>query len=418
VKFVHAADLHLDSPLTGLERYEGAPAEQIRRASRRALSNLVDLCIGEGAALLVIAGDVFDGDWRDYATGLFFASQMARLQQADVRVVWIRGNHDAACRVTKHLVLPGVHELPCDTPGSVVFEELGVAVHGQGFATQAVTRDLSAAYPEPVAGAFNIGLLHTALDGIEGHAPYAPCKAEALVNKGYEYWALGHVHQHTVVTREPWLVFPGNLQGRNVRETGAKGAVLVTLEHGRLQSLEHRALDVARYAVCRIDAAGASSTDEVVERVLRQLESEASACEGRLLAARIILEGSTRAHRALVAEQEQVREQIRSAAMYLRDGQVWIEKVLFATRAELDFAALSARDDAIGELSQALVDLRASPEQLEALFAELGDLKHRLPSELGRELERSLFADVTAQRRVVDDVEQLLLPRLLAGEDG
>lgn len=417
MKLVHAADLHLDSPLTGLERYEGAPVEQIRRASRRALGNLVELCINERAELLVIAGDVFDGDWRDYATGLFFASQMARLREAGVRVVWIRGNHDAACRVTKHLVLPGVRELPCDSAGSVVFDELGVAVHGQGFATQAVTRDLSAAYPDPVPGAFNIGLLHTALDGMEGHAPYAPCKVEALINKGYAYWALGHVHRHTIVHREPWVVFPGNLQGRSVRETGVKGAVLVTVEHGRVQHLEQRALDVVRYAVCRVDATGAGSVDEVVERVLRALESDAAACDGRLLAARIVIEGRTRAQRALVAEQEQLREQIRASAMYLRSTQIWVEKITFATRAEVEATALTARDDAIGELAQALVSLRDSPEQIAALFAELADLKHRLPSELGRELERTVFADAAAQQRVIDEVEQLLLPRLLAGDD-
>ncbi len=417
MKLVHAADLHLDSPLTGLERYEGAPVEQIRRASRRALVNLVELCIDERAELLVIAGDVFDGEWRDYATGLFFAMQMARLQAADVRVVWLRGNHDAACRVTKHLILPGVHELPCGAPGSVLFDDLGVAVHGQGFATQAVTRDLAAAYPEPVAGAFNIGLLHTALEGVEGHAPYAPCKVEALVNKGYAYWALGHVHRHTVVHQKPWIVFPGNLQGRSVRETGPKGAVVVTVEHGQVQHLEHRALDVARYAACRIDAEGAGSTDDIVERVLAALETEAAACDGRLLAARVVIQGRTRVHRALVADPEQVRDQIRAAAMYLRASQVWIEKVVFATSAEVDFAALRARDDAIGELAQALGELRDSPEQVDALFAELGDLKHRLPSELGRELERTLFTDDGARRRVIDDVEQLLLPRLLAGDD-
>jgi DNA repair exonuclease SbcCD nuclease subunit len=310
-----------------------------------------------------------------------------------------------------------VHELPCGAPGSVLFDDLGVAVHGQGFATQAVTRDLAAAYPEPVAGAFNIGLLHTALEGVEGHAPYAPCKVEALVNKGYAYWALGHVHRHTVVHQKPWIVFPGNLQGRSVRETGPKGAVVVTVEHGQVQHLEHRALDVARYAACRIDAEGAGSTDDIVERVLAALETEAAACDGRLLAARVVIQGRTRVHRALVADPEQVRDQIRAAAMYLRASQVWIEKVVFATSAEVDFAALRARDDAIGELAQALGELRDSPEQVDALFAELGDLKHRLPSELGRELERTLFTDDGARRRVIDDVEQLLLPRLLAGDD-
>src|SRR5690606_1050772 len=94
VKFVHAADLHLDSPLRGLPVYEGAPVDEIRGATRRACEILVELCVGEGAALLVIAGDLYDGDWRDYSTGLFFVQQMARLRDAGVQVAWVRGNHD------------------------------------------------------------------------------------------------------------------------------------------------------------------------------------------------------------------------------------------------------------------------------------------------------------------------------------
>src|SRR5688572_17676287 len=99
MKFVHAADLHIDSPLRGLERYEGAPVDVVRGATRRALENLVDLCVSEGAAFLLLAGDMFDGDWRDYGTGLYFVSQMVRLRQAQIPVYLVRGNHDAASQV-------------------------------------------------------------------------------------------------------------------------------------------------------------------------------------------------------------------------------------------------------------------------------------------------------------------------------
>ena len=144
MKFVHAADLHLDSPLAGLSKYEGAPVEQIRGATRRALENLVKLCLSEQVELLLIAGDLYDGDWRDYSTGLFFAKQMAALRAGNVRVVWIRGNHDAASKLTAHLSLPdNVRELSHKKPESFVLEQLGVAVHGQGFDTREETSDLS-----------------------------------------------------------------------------------------------------------------------------------------------------------------------------------------------------------------------------------------------------------------------------------
>ena len=213
MKFVHAADIHLDSPLKGLSRYEGAPVAEVRGATRRALENLVDLCLAEGAAFLLLAGDLYDGSWKDYSTGLFFASQMSRLRAGGVRVFMIRGNHDAASKITQSLRWPdNVPELSVRRAETVVVEDLGVAIHGQGFATKAVTDDLAAQYPSRVDGAFNIGLLHTSVTGREGHESYAPCKLETLFGKGYDYWALGHVHQREVLCENPWVVFPGNLQ--------------------------------------------------------------------------------------------------------------------------------------------------------------------------------------------------------------
>src|SRR5438552_1397988 len=244
MKFVHAADLHIDSPMRGLVRYEGAPLSAMRGATRRAFENLIDLCLEEKAAFLLLAGDIFDGSWRDYSTGLFFAMQLSRLRALDIPVVLVRGNHDAESRITKHLRLPShVHELSVRAPESFEIPGAGVWVHGQGFATRAVTDDLAAAYPAAKRDALNIGLLHTSAGGREGHENYAPCRVETLVDKGYDYWALGHVHKREVLSEAPHIVFPGNLQGRHAREMGAKGATLVRVENGIASAL-HRALDV------------------------------------------------------------------------------------------------------------------------------------------------------------------------------
>jgi DNA repair exonuclease SbcCD nuclease subunit len=338
---------------------------------------------------------------------------MAKLHEAGVKVVWIRGNHDAACRLTKHLELPNVCELPWDEPGTRVFDELGIAVHGQGFATQSVTRDLSLHYPEPIAGAFNIGLLHTAVEGAEGHAPYAPCKLPALVNKGYAYWALGHVHQRTVLHEAPWVVFPGNLQGRNVRETGPKGATLVSLNDAGVERVEHRPLDVVRYEICRVDVSGAGCADEIVERVVQRLEHAAEASDGNLLAVRVIVSGATPAHVGLETEGEHWIQQIRSAALFLRSGSIWLEKVLLRTESELDIDSLASRDDAAGELARALLKLREDPEDVRALLASAAELRPKLPSEL-QSGPAFGFEDANDLRSLLQDVEHLLLPRLLA----
>jgi DNA repair exonuclease SbcCD nuclease subunit len=413
-RIVHAADLHLDSPLVGLVRYEGAPVSEVRGATRRALENLVQLCLDESAQLLLLAGDLYDGDWRDYSTGLFFAAQLARLREAGTRVVWIRGNHDAQSKITRHLIL-GDHcvELSSKAPETFVHEPSGVAVHGQGFFTQAVTEDLSAGYPEPIKGLFNIGLLHTALSGRPGHAAYAPCDARALTARGYDYWALGHVHQRELVATDPYIVFPGNLQARHVRETGPKGATLLHVEDGRLVKLEPRALDVVRFAQLRVDATPAETLGDVAQRVKAALRAALTEAEGRLLAARVHVVGASRAHAELARDPERARAQVQSSANEIQGGDVWLEDVRFATEAALDQATLAARDDALGQLVRSLAACDQDEALVQSLTGELAELLRVLPAEL-RDPELGLdFSDPEQVRELLDAAKRQLLPRLL-----
>ena len=415
VKLLHAADIHLDSPMRGLERYEGAPVARMRGATRRALENMVELCVGEGVDLVVIAGDLYDGGWKDYATGLFFSAQVARLREAKIPVVLVRGNHDAQSQITKSLRLPdNVRELSAKKPETFVLDDLGVAVHGQSFATRAVTEEIAAKYPPRVEGLFNVGLLHTCLDGREGHERYAPSSAAMLASKGYDYWALGHVHQREVVSKEPWIVFPGNVQGRHARETGPKGATLVTVEGGRVVGVEHRALDVVRWARCEVDASSARTADEVVDQVQAALTKEADAADGRPVAARVSVRGSTSAHLAMQADPQKITSEIRAAATLVGGEGVWVEKVELLTRAPIDMAALRERDDAIGQIARAIAELRASDEAVTPLLSELAELKKKVPHELF-EGEKNALSDADALRAVMEDVEQLLIPRLLDG---
>jgi DNA repair exonuclease SbcCD nuclease subunit len=416
MKFVHAADLHLDSPLCGLPRYDGAPLEAIRGATRRAFENLIDLCLEEGASLLLLAGDVYDGNWKDYNTGLFFLAQLARLRAAGIRVVLIRGNHDAESRITKQLRLPEhVRELSVRTPESFELADLGVVVHGQGFATRAVTEDLTQRYPGPVRGVLNIGLLHTSAGGREGHENYAPCDVAALVAKGYDYWALGHVHRREVINTDPYVVFPGNLQGRHMRETGAKGATLVTTRDDRIVAVEHRTLDEVRWLRLDVDVTEASSGHDVVDLARAGFNSALAECDGRQLAVRIELTGATRAHAALVATPDPWINEIRSAANDAGDGSILVEKVVFETHSTIDIAKIREQGDALGQLARSLQDLRASDARLIELLSDLKELKQKLPPELVQE-GGAVRLDVEQLRGLVGHVEQMLIPRLLSRE--
>lgn len=415
MKLIHAADLHLDSPLRGLERYEGAPVHRVRGATRRAMENLVTLCIEEGADALLLAGDLYDGDWPDYSTGLFFSSQMSRLREAGVRVYLISGNHDAHNRMTRSLSLPdNTVALSTWRPQTVRDEELGLAVHGQGFAKREVTDDLAARYPDAVPGMFNVGLLHTCLDGREGHDPYAPCKLETLLSKGYDYWALGHVHAREVVHEEPWVVFPGNLQGRHARETGPKGATVVTVEDGRVAEVGHRPLDVVRWHLLEVDASEADGGDDVVELARDAIESAVSDADGRLVCARLVVSGASAAHDALSEEPERWESEIRAAATDVAPDAVWVEKVRLRTEPVIDLAELRGRDDAIGQLARTLAGLRADEGALGELGGELADLWKKLPREAREGADGVRFDDPAFLRDVVDDVERVLLPMLLS----
>ena len=253
MKFLHAADLHIDSPLRGLSAYEGAPVEQIRGATRRAVENLVDAAISHGVDLVVIAGDVFDGDWKDYSTGLFWIAQLARLEATRIPVVFVAGNHDAASEISRRLRLPpNVTQLSSAKPETKRFDDLNVAVVGQGYSTKAVSADLAAAYPLADPGLFTIGLLHTSLDGRPNHASYAPTTIDTLRSRGYQYWGLGHVHQREAVLTDPWVVFPGNLQGRHARDRAECGQVALELQRdapaGFLDGLFHHVARAAHVA--------------------------------------------------------------------------------------------------------------------------------------------------------------------------
>lgn len=413
MKFIHSADIHLDSPLQGLERYEGAPADQIRGASRRALEKLVDLALSEKVDFILIAGDLYDGDWRDYGTGLFFSSQMSRLSRENIKVFTIRGNHDAASTITRQLRLPDiVHDFSTRKPETFQLPDLSTAIHGQGFAKAAVTDNLASSYPDPLPGFFNIGLLHTGLGGREGHENYAPCTADLLASKGYQYWALGHAHKREVVSEDPYIVFSGNIQGRHAKETGDKGCTLVTVADGYVESVEHRSLDVLRWLQCEVDAKGAEYPEDVVELTRTRLQEELALAEGMPLAVRLLLTGCCRAHDALAGDPDRWVNELRAMTGELRGGQVWVEKVKLLTSLELNLDELVERRDPVGDLFRFVREMGESDEALSGLLSEFADLKRKLPPELRQDQEAVNLDSVAGIRGLLGEVEGLLASRL------
>ncbi len=408
-RFLHAADPHLDSPLQGLEAHGDAPVGLLRGATRRAFENLVQLAIDERIDFVVIAGDLYDGDWKDYGTGLFFRAQMVRLSDRGIPVYLIAGNHDAASVISKKLSLPGnVHVFSTRTTESKEVEKHPVTIHGRGFPNRAVPENLVEDYPTAAPGRFNLGLLHTSLNGRPGHDTYAPCSESDLRGKGYAYWALGHIHQPEVISRDPWIVFAGNCQGRHIRETGPRGCQLVTVNDSlAVENVEWRSLDVVRWELLGVDLTGAESESEALHRAREAMARAATAAEGRLLALRILFTGTTALHGSLHRDGQRWRAELLACAQDQGAATVWIERIRIATTPVYDVGLLAARD----ALTKIVVQsLEAAHQETTTLPPAIEEMLAVLPQELRKEIEAEWVGDRRAA--VLDDVRAIILDAL------
>ena len=418
MRFIHASDLHIDSPLRGLDRYDGAPVERLRSATRSALERLVDKALAERVDFLLLAGDIYDRDWQDFHTGLFFRGQMVRLERAGIRCFIVQGNHDAQGVISRQLTLPSnVTVFSSRAAQTIRLDDLSVAIHGRSFPEREVNEDLVPSYPPPVPGFFNIGLLHTSLTGRAGHDTYAPTDLPTLVAKGYDYWALGHVHAREVLNELPRIVFCGNLQGRHAKETGAKGCELVTVEAGRVEA-EFIALDVVRWSQLSVPLDGVDRLESLNEAFARALEPVLAGTTDRLHAVRVTLTGSTELHRLEAAQPGTLAAAMHAAAQDIGTAEIWIEQVRLDLSTPLDRARAAQRQDAVGELVR-LVDTIAGDDQelMRRAQVELGDLLGAMPAEVtAGDVPR--LDDPAELRSLLMDAEATVLARLSAsGEE-
>lgn len=413
-KFIHAADIHLDSPLRGLSRYESAPVETIRSACRRAFENLVDLAIEEKVAFVLLAGDLYDGDWKDYSTGIYLSRQIGRLSQYGIMVYAVAGNHDAANKMTKALDTPSnLKILSARKVETIKLDEVAVAIHGQSFGTQHVDKNLAAGYPAAEKGLFNIGLLHTSLDGREGHAVYAPCGLDDLRSKGYQYWALGHIHKQEIVSEDPLVVFSGCIQGRHIRETGSKGCMLVYVEDGGITDVEKTALDVLRWIRCTVDLTDVSDLQEVLARTRKSIEDQRAAAEGRLIALRIRYEGATAISQELFAYPERFEQQIRALGAEIGGDDLWVERIENAVTGKLDLNSVLTEDSTLATLLAEILATPDNPDEIARLKDVLELLRQKIPPDVFGADSILNLDDPQTIVRLVDEAKHMLIGRLL-----
>lgn len=386
MRFIHAADIHLDSPLAGMPQRHSDLALVIATCTRDAFTNLIDHAIAYDVDFLLIAGDLYDTEHKNYETGLFFAREMQRFGRP---CILIHGNHDSASQITKSLQAPpNVTILPSRRPGTVMLEQHGVAVHGQSFHGRAEQDELAGAYPARVEGAFNIGLLHSSMDNPGHHARYAPCRLDTLMARNYDYWALGHIHTRVSLHEAPWVHFPGNTQGRHVRETGPRGVTLVEVDDNqKVVSLTFLATDVLRWAVATVDATGIDTLETLAALVRFELDAAVRDAEGRPAIVRVQLEGVTPLHPILVADPTMIDAVIRAAAAAVSPD-LHIEKVKHLT------TPAGTTNGDLAALEAAVRAALADPVLVTGILRDFDRLRNTLPETAQVPASRETLAEL------------------------
>lgn len=415
-RFVHAADIHLDSPLRSLALRDPDIAELIGNATRRAFVNMVDLCLNEQVDALLLAGDLYDGDQTSMKTARYLASEIRRLHEAGIQVFVIRGNHDALSRITKELTFPDTvkvfggraEAISVKRPGS----QLSVAVHGLSFARPQAPESLLPRFHPPLQGAVNIGLMHTSMAGATDHDPYAPCALADLDASGFDYWALGHIHKRSVSQGRCTVVMPGIPQGRDIGESGAKSVTLVTVADDRTILVEERLTSVAQFEPVPVDLTGIADWRDMLAHITAAVQHVRAHLPSEHLVARPRLTGSTPLTWRIRGDRDLLWNDVANQTASI--GKCWIEKIEIACHDTE--ATMGAALDPVTELRRLIGEdvVQSAAYQAEVTAIAEG-LRSQLPPECRSLLgnDEAEFKDVLAA--LVAEGAEDVLARLHAG---
>lgn len=407
-RFVHTADLHLDAPLKAIALRDQDLAAEVGAASRAAFTRIVDLCIDEDVAFLIIAGDLWDGTYSSTKTPRFLKQELLRLRDHKIPAFLIRGNHDAMSTRTGELDLPDNAHLFGNVAGSqsLTIGDHHVLLHGLSFAEPHAPDSLLPLYPAPQVGAFNIGLMHTSLGGSEGHSNYAPVSVAALDGAGYDYWALGHIHKRDVHVARSTIVMPGNPQGRDIGESGERSVTLVTVDDDHGVTIAARSVASLRFDRCNLDISGAEDWGQVVtlleDAVIRA--AHAARAEDHLVL-RPRLTGQSPMAWRIRRDMDVLTENARAAAGH---AGIWIDKL---EQAVLAPQGAGAQGDLPADLVQLVQDVLPNDP---ALLKQVMDVASAFQSQLPDSLRDILGDDEDALRAACQSYIAEGMPVLLS----
>jgi len=375
VRFVHAADLHLDAPFQGIAAADARIGGQLADATYEAFRRIVDVCIEREAAFLVIAGDAYNSADKSLRAQLRFRAEMERLAAAGIDVFIANGNHDPQSGWSAGLVMPdNVHVFSArevDRFEVVRAGEVVAAVYGRSFARAAETDNLALGYRRAVTDPVAIGVLHANVGGNTDYDPYAPASLDDLRAGGMDYWALGHIHKQEVLAENPWIVYAGSPQGLNPKETGRHGCLVVEVAPDSTVALEHVETGPVTWARLEVDVTDASGIDEVRALLVAALDGQRRLV-ARHCVARVSLVGRSSSHADLSRPgvATQLFEDVR-AETALAEPWLWLDRLDDATAPPIELDALRGGPDFAAEVVRISDELAGDPALLAELVGEI-----------------------------------------------
>jgi exonuclease SbcD len=416
LRFVHTADLHLGSRAMSLFGTTQDISADLANATYEAWRGIIDLCIQESVDFLLVAGDVYDSADRNIRAQLQFKEGLKRLDENDIAAYIVRGNHDPDDAWSRSIAMP-------DNTFIFSSKEPEVAIHydkkgrplatiaGMSFATPHIHDNLAEQFPtREKEWPYTIGLLHCSVGGVLGHEPYAPCNIQDLRQRGYDYWALGHIHRPTVLDAgDSPIIYAGNPQGRDMGETGERGCRLVTV--GADGAVEVEFIRTSRYLWKEIDLSIDGFEDfGILEDEIRKNLISFSEEKGAPIIGRIILTGATTLHRELVAKggitglEGRLTEDPPTGRYPF-----YTERILCRTVPIIDRDAALERDDIFGEICRQS-DLAVSGEDVrDRLRKKISPLYKSYARAYTDELDEEEFD------AIIREAEALLLSELSGG---
>lgn len=418
IKFIHTGDLHLDTPFKGLQNLNSDLAKRLADATMKSFSAIVDLCIAQKVDFLLITGDIFDSEIKSLAAQLRFVSELKRLSSHNISAFLITGNHDPLNSWMKELEMPeGVVRFGSEAVSVASWYKNGkriADIYGLSYADKTVEENLALQYalvndPAPV----NIAMLHGTIGSPGPHHSYAPFSMADIRSKGFDYWALGHIHKHQVLQpANPAVVYPGNPQGRDFGETGSRGCYLVELEENRTPRLTFMPTQQIRFEEIIVNLSSVENINALTNLITSSIENIDGHLPTESYVVRVILTGRTPLHTYLRNNNEtEGLMELLNEGMLHRQYFTWIDRIVVQTQPDVDLESLRKTNDFTAAILNAFQQLKDQPEHTAVLLEEIqGQFAAQVrKDELGDLTDEEIHEMIEKAQWMI--VDQLLTPQ-------